>query len=313
LARSVEIFDIQRFSWHDGPGIRTVVFFKGCDMRCSWCHNPESQRVGPELMYYPEDCMGCGRCAVACPVGCHSVSEARHVFDRANCAACGACAEACYAGALRMAGRRVTIDALTEEALKDAEFYRVSGGGVTLSGGEPLLQADDCRALLERLRDSGVPLTTALDTAGHVPWSAFEAVLPMTDYVLYDVKAWSDDDHRRTTGVSNRLSLKNLRRLRDVPVRLIIRVPVIPGVNDTVSELEAIMAELHGYRNVEKIELLPYHTIGVPKYRALGRDGVAAAKAPEPELMEQLRAVVERSQDPLPTTILPRLTGSGIS
>jgi pyruvate formate lyase activating enzyme len=298
-ARSVEIFDIQRFSWHDGPGIRAVVFLKGCNLRCFWCHNPESQDAGPELMYYPEHCIGCGRCVTACPQGCHSISEARHVLDRESCTACGACAEACYSDALRMTGRTATIDSIAEEVLKDAEFYRMSGGGVILSGGEPLLQAEGCRALLQRLRQSSLPLTTAVDTAGHVPWSAFEAVLPVTDYVLYDIKAWSDDVHWRATGVSNRLSLENLRRLRDAPVRLIIRVPVIPGVNDTVSELEAITAELRGYRNVEKIELLPYHTIGVPKYRALGRNCVAGLAVPEQELMERLRAVVERSQDPL--------------
>jgi pyruvate formate lyase activating enzyme len=293
---ALEIFDIQRFSWHDGPGIRTVVFLKGCNLRCFWCHNPESQAAGPELMYYPEDCVGCGRCVAACLRGCHSVSEMGHTLDRAACTACGACAEACYADALRMTGRTATVDAIVEEALKDAEFYRLSGGGVTLSGGEPLLQPDGCRALLARLRGSGLPLTTAVDTAGHVPWSAFEAVLPVTDYVLYDVKAWSDDIHRRATGISNRLILENLRRLRDVAVRLIVRVPVIAGLNDTEAELGAIAAGLRDYPNLEKIELLPYHAAGVPKYEALGRiRPVAHDQAPpDPETMARLRAIVER-------------------
>ena len=296
-ARRVEIFDIQRFSWHDGPGIRTVVFLKGCNLQCAWCHNPESQRAAPELMYESEHCIGCGRCVAACPHGCHRVSAAGHTFDRTHCTVCGACAADCYADALRMTGRSATIDEVVAEALRDAEFYRLSGGGVTLSGGEPLLQADACRVLLERLRASGASLSTAVDTAGHVPWSAFETVLPLTDYVLYDVKAWSDDIHRRGVGVSNRLILENLRRLRDAPVRLIVRVPVIPGVNDTPAELEAIATGLRDYPNVVRIELLPYHTAGLLKYRALGRGcdaHLADAPPPKPEAMARLRAVVER-------------------
>ena len=294
---TLEVFDIQRFSWHDGPGIRTVVFLKGCNLRCFWCHNPESQDAAPELMYYPEHCIDCGRCVAACPEGCHRIFEAGHVLDRANCTACGACAEACFCDALRMTGRTATIDSVVEEVLKDAEFYRMSGGGVTLSGGEPLLQAEGCRALLQRLRQSGLPLTTAVDTAGHVPWSAFETVLPVTDYVLYDVKSWSDDVHRRATGVSNGLILENLRRLRACQVRLIVRVPLIPGVNDTVAEVGAIAAALRDYPNVEKIELLPYHTVGVTKYRALGRDCAPETPLPELELMERLRSAVERKQE----------------
>ena len=289
---TLNVFDIQRFSWHDGPGIRTVVFLKGCNMRCFWCHNPESQSPDTEILFYEEKCIRCGKCAQICVNQCHSFTEeGEHRFDRTNCVRCGECAESCYSDALRVSGKRVTIDSIVEEVIKDTEFYRLSKGGVTLSGGEPLLQAEGCRELLGRLRELDV--NTAIDTAGNVPWSAFEMVLPVSDYLLFDIKTLSDDIHRRVTGVSNRLILENLRRLRERDVRLIIRIPVIPGINDNLSEMERIGEELRGFDNISKTELLPFHAIGKTKYRALGRDYQAEAiPLPDPDLLEKLRTAM---------------------
>lgn len=296
---TLDVFDIQRLSWHDGPGIRSVVFLKGCNLRCFWCHNPESQAPGAELLYYAEYCIGCGRCVSACAHECHSVGDdGEHRLDRTNCARCGACVEACYADALRMSGRTMTVDAVAEEVLKDREYYRSSNGGVTLSGGEPLLQAESCRALLDRLREAEPGIGTAVDTAGHVPWTAFEAILSATDYVLFDIKTMNADRHLAATGVTNRFILSNLRRLKDRDVRLIVRIPIVPGFNDDVGDMRAVAGELGDYPNLEKIELLPFHSIGETKYRVLGRPYQAhLVVAPGPDLLERLKAVVRSNGD----------------
>ena len=312
----LNIFDIQRFSWRDGPGIRTVVFFKGCNLRCFWCHNPESQSVEAEVLFYEEHCIRCGKCVQVCPHGCHSFTGGppsvpptrgedgpavakeetvgEHRFDRAGCDVCGRCAEVCYSDALQLCGRPATVEDVAVEVLKDVQFYRMSGGGVALSGGEPLLQAEGCYELLRRLKDLDPGISTAIDTAGHAPWSAFEQVLPVTDCLLFDVKTWSSDLHRRVTGVSNTLILENLRALKGRDVQIIVRIPVIPGVNDHSDEVRAIVSELEDFDNVAKIELLPFQTMGVVKYRALGRATRQASETGQvlPEVMERLRAVV---------------------
>jgi len=289
---SLDIFDIQRFSWHDGPGIRSVIFLSGCNLRCFWCHNPESQGTEPAILYYAEHCIGCRQCAEVCPHGCHTfAADGAHHFARERCTRCGACAEVCYSEALQRSGRRVPIESIVEQVVEDSEFYESSGGGVTLSGGEPLLQAAGCRELLDRLKSSGVTLNTAVDTAGNVPWEAFEQVLPFTDYVLYDVKAMPDELHRRGTGVSNQLILENLRRVGRSGVRLIVRIPVIPGFNDSTDELFAITDEVAGLPNLVKVELLPFHRGGEGKYSALGRENPAdGLEMLERERIEALRA-----------------------
>jgi pyruvate formate lyase activating enzyme len=270
-ANEVNIFDLHRFSWHDGPGIRTVVFFKGCNMRCFWCQNPESQLSSRDIFYYSEKCINCGNCVDVCPEQCHSISSSGgHIFERTKCVKCGKCEEVCFSESLRIAGKKVDHGSVIEEIVKDIEFYRMSGGGVTLSGGEPLLQPDSCFEIMRFCRQEKIG--TALDTSGNVEWSAFQQLLPVTDYILFDIKTLDEDLHHQACGVTNRKILYNLKKLLNSSVKLIIRVPVVPGVNDNADTVESIAEMVRGYKNVEKIELLPFHKIGGPKYKALGRE-----------------------------------------
>jgi pyruvate formate lyase activating enzyme len=288
------VFDIHRYAIHDGPGIRTTVFLKGCALSCWWCHNPESQTPGPELIVRESRCIRCGACVAACERGAAALGEAGPVTDRAQCAGCDsyACAAACYAQAREVAGRTLSVEQVLEIALRDEPFYRESGGGVTLSGGEPLLQAEFTTALLAAIRARGVH--TALDTCGHVPWAVLDRVREQVELFLYDVKLMDEERHRRFTGVSNRRILENLRALSERAHRIVLRLPVIPGVNDDEANVRAVAALAAGLPNLAGVDLLPYHRIGVDKYARLDRkyrlletgvpsrarmDGIAAAFA----------------------------------
>jgi len=288
------VFDIRRYSIHDGPGIRTTVFLKGCVLSCWWCHNPESQTLGPELIVRESRCIRCGACVEACERGGAALGDAGPVTDRARCAGCDsyACAAVCYAGAREVAGTVMGVDRVLEVAARDEPFYRESGGGVTLSGGEPLLQADFTAALLLALRERGIQ--TALDTCGHVPWAVLDRVRAHVDLFLYDVKLMDEERHRRFTGVSNRHILENLRALSGQGHRIVLRLPVIPGVNDDAANVRAVAALAAGLPHLAGVALLPYPRIGVDKYARLDRkyrlagtgvpsrarmDGIAAAFA----------------------------------
>ena len=250
------LFDLQKFSLVDGPGIRTAVFFKGCPLRCRWCHNPEGQSAAPQLLFRREKCVHCGRCREVCPNGLRA------------CSLCGDCVESCPAGAREIAGRTVTLDEVWEAIAADRSFYEASGGGVTCTGGECMMQIDFLSALLEKCRLGGVH--TAVDTAGCVPFSHFERVLPFADLFLYDLKCVSEDRHRAGTGASNRLILQNLRELsRRCPERVTVRIPVIPSFNTDERELSR-MASFLKEIGLSRVELLPYHTMGNSKYDALG-------------------------------------------
>lgn len=244
------LFHIQRFSLYDGPGIRTTLFFKGCPLACRWCHNPESISPRPQRLSHPSRCVGCGRCRQVCPAP--------------PCTGCMACAGACPTGALEVAGRAYSLQEAADAALEDRLFYQ-DGGGVTLSGGEPLMQGGFAAALAARLSHEGI--SVAVDTSGCVPWPSLEAMLPHTALFLYDLKALDEGLHRRLTGVSNRLILRNLDRLCRAGACIRIRIPVIPGLND--SELEAL-ARYIAPLPVEGVELMAYHDTARGKYEALG-------------------------------------------
>lgn len=260
------VSDIKRFAVHDGDGIRTTVFLKGCSLRCIWCHNPEGISFQPQLAYYAERCLHCGVCAEVCPNRVHSFSQQGHAIDRNLCKGCGVCETECLGNVLKIYGYERTVDELLPVLLEDKDFFESSGGGVTISGGEPLLQALFVRELFERLKEHGI--CTAVDTCGCVPWSAFETVLPVTDMFLYDVKHINSDAHKRLTGAGNEQILDNLRRLSDCGKRIEIRMPLVPGCNDDDATLHGIGAFLGGL-NIERMKLLPYHDLARGKYAAL--------------------------------------------
>lgn len=264
------IFDIQRFSIDDGPGIRTTFFLKGCNLRCPWCHNPESISPRPQLLYYTDRCLNCGRCAQACPHRAHQMTP-DHSFQRELCQACGQCTQVCPGDALHLSGRWITPQEVLQEALKDEAFFRTSGGGVTFSGGEPLLQAD---FLLETLKlCQQARLHTAIDTAGHVPWQVFQKVLPYTDVVLFDVKASDTAAYQRLTGQADELIMDNLKRLSQGPWGLYIRMPLVKGFNYNGPEdprwLQTL-DKLCQLSRIDQLDLLPYHRLGEGKNRLLG-------------------------------------------
>lgn len=252
------LMDVKRMAVHDGPGLRTTLFLKGCPLTCIWCHNPEGQLFRPELAFFENKCTGCGSCRAACPNGAHS---------RSQCTACGQCAAVCTSGARKLYGKEISLDEALRIALEDRIFYG-STGGVTLSGGEPLMQIDFAEALLRELSAQGVH--TAVDTCGHAPWSAFERTLPHCRLYLFDVKHMNSEKHRQATGQGNELILNNLRLLADSGARIQIRIPLIPDFNDDDENILRTGEYLREIRP-EKIKLLPYHDMAHVKYRAIGK------------------------------------------
>lgn len=288
------VFDIRRYAIHDGPGIRTTVFLKGCSLSCAWCHNPESQARGFEAVFRGERCIRCGACVDACRQGAVTWTDAGPVTDRARCTACGDCAAVCYADARERVGREMAVEEVLAEVARDEPFYRRSGGGMTLSGGEPLLQAAFAAALLRGAKERGVH--TALDTCGYAAWEALDRLRGDVDLFLYDVKLLDDERHRRFTGVSNGPILANLCALAARGHAIVLRVPVIPGVNDDPANLEALAALAGELPHLARVDLLPYHHIGADKYARLDRAYPLPDTAPPPaERMDALaRLLTER-------------------
>ena len=287
---SARYFAIKRFAVHDGPGVRTTLFLKGCPLRCIWCHNPESRSPQPELAIHYSKCTLCGACAGVC--SCHHVAGGVHDFDRAGCRACGKCVSACLSGALELFGQEIAVDEATAKLLEDRVFY-TDGGGITLSGGEPLLQSDFCAALLARMRDAGVD--GAVDTCGDVPWAAFQKVLPYAQLFLYDLKCADPAKHERLTGRRNELILENLRRLDAAGKEIEIRMIMVPGYNTDESDLRAAGEFLAQLKNVSAVRLLAYHSLARSKFRAVGReDTMPDAPSPDAAMLETYAAVLRK-------------------
>ena len=274
------VFNIQRFSIHDGPGIRTTVFLKGCSLHCFWCHNPEGIAIKPQIQFFPERCISCGECVIACENGANQIVDGKITFQREDCTVCGKCVETCYAEARVLVGKEMTSEEVAVEALKDRPFYETSQGGVTLSGGEPVLQPEFSYEILARCKAEGVH--TAIETAGNVPWKDLEMLMPVTDLVMMDLKHMDSAKHREAVGVPNERLLANARKLvatTDKPI--LFRIPVIPGVNDSPEEVGAIAAFVHAMNDLRasqsqagkiSLELLPFHRLAGDKYRSLEMD-----------------------------------------
>lgn len=265
------IFDIQRMSLHDGPGIRTTVFFKGCSMRCFWCHNPESLIPGPNIQFFTDRCIGCRLCETVCPETCHCFNDSgAHIFQRNNCKKCGKCAKICPSGSLVKTGEKVTLEELVSLVSRDKAFYDHSGGGVTASGGEPLLQSKFLSAFFQTLKVQGIH--TAMETALNVPEEALMDVLPHTDFFFADMKHPDSAIHKALTGAANERILQNFSILDKSGLPYAIRIPVIPGVNDTEEVMRAFQANIRKLRHPMYLELMPYHEFGIGKYDSLSAD-----------------------------------------
>lgn len=283
------IFDLKRYAVHDGPGIRLNVFFKGCPLHCLWCHNPEGISFKPELMLMPNRCARCGDCLRACRFGVLSQNGTGEVLaDRSRCTLCGDCVEACSREAINIVGREVSIEDILAEAEKERIFFEQSGGGVTLTGGEPLAQADFAEALMEALKARGFHV--ALDTSGYASADIFLRLVAKADLILFDLKLMDEEKHKKFTGVSNHTVLDNLRKLDELGKPVWIRFPLIPGINDDEGNLEAMAAFLSELKSVEQLNVLPYHKGGVEKFRRVGREQEFAIFEPPAE--EKIQSVM---------------------
>jgi len=287
------IFNIERYCLHDGPGIRTVVFLKGCPLRCFWCQNPEGLSQEKEIQFISRNCIMCRTCASICPTQAHQFVENRHIFLREKCIKCGKCVEYCPAKALQYTGKEVSVEEVVEEILQDKAYYDLSNGGVTLSGGEPLMQPKFSEAILKecKLKD----IHTAIETSLFAPWKSIEMILPYVDLIMFDIKHIDSNMHKRVTGVSNELILKNARKLLfEVKTPLIVRTPIVPTVNDSNEVVIKIAEFIHYSNNLEYYELLPFHKLGQSKYQNLGLEYPAKdLERPSKEKMLELAKAAE--------------------
>lgn len=287
------IFDVKKYAIHDGPGIRTTVFMKGCPLRCRWCHNPEGLEPWKQVSYQGNRCIGCRECVDGCPETALCLTERGIVRDEDSCRECGHCAEVCPSGAWEAVGRDVSVSALVEMIEKDLIFYESSGGGVTFSGGEPLLQHEALLNLLERCSARGIH--TVVDTTGFAPWKCLSAVSGSTDLFLYDLKLMDCDAHKIQTGVSNTVILDNLERLSGRGSDILIRIPLLHGINDLSESLEQMGRFIAGLPQKHPVEILPYHDIHRSKYRKLNREYMADDLSPVTrEQARQAAGVLEK-------------------
>jgi pyruvate formate lyase activating enzyme len=272
------VFDIQKFAVHDGGGIRTLVFLKGCPLKCLWCSNPESLVPRPEVIFIPNNCISCGACRDVCSSGALRTGDAGTRVERERCTLCGRCARQCYAGAINIIGRYLTLGDLLAIVERDRKFYDQSNGGVTFSGGEPTAQAQFLTAALAELQKRGIH--TAIETSSFLPWEPFQPILRHVDLVLTDVKHMDDGEHRRLTGVSNAMILANLRGVAKSGVPLRVRLPLIPGCNDSPENLTRTAEFVGELETLRSLDILPYHRLGEGKWRQLGIDYALHGRAP---------------------------------
>lgn len=265
-----EVFDIQHYCVDDGPGIRTNLFLAGCPLSCAWCHNPEGKYASPQLLFYKNKCIQCGNCAQVCSNDCHQWTDAGHMIQKERCSKCGKCAAACPNGALKRSSRFMTVEEIEQELILDEPFYHGSGGGVTLSGGEPLLHPRLIQELAQRLHRRGIHV--AAETSGYIDPEIFARLEPHIDLYLFDIKLTDPQEHYRYTGVYPDRILANLELLARRGKAVILRCPIIPGVNDRQEHILAVAGLADAYENVRYIELMPYHSLGLSKYEALSQE-----------------------------------------
>lgn len=285
----IYLSNIQRFSVHDGPGIRTTVFFKGCNLRCLWCHNPETFTAKPLLQYHSMKCTACGKCAAVCPNHAVTVRTGEIVTDRALCTACGKCCDGCVAGAREINGRGYEVGEILETVLRDRAYYDKTNGGLTLSGGEPLLQPDGCTELLSAVKREGI--STAMETALNVSRQTVDKVLPLVDFIMCDIKAMDTDLHKRLTGCGNERILDNIRYLSGQGRKMLIRVPVVPTLNDSEENIRAVAEFVNTLPGRHEIEFLKFHSLARDKYASLGMDyPVSDITPPTEEEIQKIRS-----------------------
>ncbi len=264
------VTNIQRYSINDGPGIRTTVFLKGCNLNCAWCHNPETISPKQELLFYEQKCVNCLACIPLCKFQALEIIDEKRVYHREKCKACMKCTEACLFSAIEPAAKSLDADEVIKEVMKDFDYYKNSGGGMTLSGGEALVQKDFAVEILKKAKVNGI--STALDTAGNLPWDFYKQALPYTDLVLLDIKVTDNATHEKYMGVGNQLILENGLKFSKEPVDIYVRIPVVKDVNDSKENMERTAEYLSQFNNLKKVELLSYHDFGSEKSKALSKE-----------------------------------------
>lgn len=283
------ITDIQRFSLNDGPGIRTTVFFKGCNMRCEWCHNPETISAKKEIMFYANKCIGCGKCFEVCPNGVHHVTDGTHAIDRDKCTLCGKCVESCYAEALVFSAKEMTADDIMAEILQDKVYYDESNGGVTLSGGEVTCQKELALEIVRKCKENGIK--TAIETNLLMPLESIKELLSSLDLIMFDIKIFDNETHKKHTGVPNTQILENVKKLDEFGIPFIVRTPLIPGVTDSEENLSAIAEYISKSKNLLYYEILNFNPLGASKYKSL--DGENKFESVRPFEKQKLEKTAE--------------------